>query len=196
VSDIAPSVHIGPATPVAAPDAPDDEPVVEHHASPFDGLLAKLAKAREELTLDLEVPRWHDEFGFRVVVRYAPLTPGYVTGVAQKFAKATDAERMVLVHAQCLVHCCRGVYLVEDDGTKLAFNSDNPDGPWPRFDGESGADLARTIGANPEASLGGSAIDVVKRLYFTEGDLLLAANELAVWSGETNERTEQGFETP
>lgn len=140
-------------------------------SSALASLRARRDKAREQLHLDLAVPRLDPP----VYVRFAPVEQSQITRINDRHKKSKDKDRDVIINAVILAEACRGVFEVIDDET-VSVNPDDRDGEWPRFD----PDLAELLGLNPDES---KATDVVRGLYLTDGDIIATASRLAEWSG-------------
>lgn len=164
------------------PEAPAVEaaPVAAAVGSPLANLRAIRARKLAELTLDLKVPRWDDRGGPEIWVRYGPSDPDVAMRAAERRAKQDSA--MVLANADALVDACVGVYL-KADGREFSLRPNDAEGPLTRFD----ADLAVALGLDEHAR----AVDVVRALYLTPGDLLNAAVALGEWSASKAETVDQ-----
>lgn len=171
-------------------------PEPEAAASPLAGLKAKLAEVRDELYVDMEVPRWDEpvpdgrDMGLKVFVRYRPLSPSEALRTSEHFQKA-GPDREVQANAQLLADCCVGVYaLVPGDETKYSLRDGDPTGMWTRMD----PDLANMLG--PVVKDPNTAVGVCRGLYCTDGDITAAALALADWSAQASEKAEKGFQRP
>lgn len=167
--DAAPEPHVG------APPVPSDSPLAD--------LRKRRQAALETLYLDLKVPRWDEDGGPAVYVRYAPIDPAAAIKAVQKRSKARPRpdDYQLLATIDVLLGACRGVYAVEGDPadgqvTRYSLRDGDPYGEWTRFD----HDLANTLGIEHER-----AVDIVRGLYFTDGDILGAYAQLSEWSGLT-----------
>jgi hypothetical protein len=189
------------AAPVAAPIAPlpDPPPVVTPtgHGSPLASLRARREALQEKLYLDLKVPRWDDDGGPAIYVRYNPSSPAFLGKTIEKAKKLKPRpdDWMVNANADALIQSCVGVFAIED-GTppekatreqQLSLKDGEPTGDWTRFD----PDLGFSLGVEGVQS----ARAVVRRLYLTEGDLLAAANKLVEWSGVAAPEADEDFFT-
>jgi hypothetical protein len=177
-----------PATDVASarPAAP---------SSPLAGLRAKRAEALAKLHHDLQVPRWSDDGGIEIWVRYAPVSPTTISAVVTARRKSKAKDWMVAANADVLAIACLGVYAVDPTSpdTKLSLRDGDPHGDWTKFD----ADLAYSLGLDGISSVEDAkaltAATVVRGLYLTEGDLTSAANALTTWSGIEVPRDDDDF---
>lgn len=191
----APALDIRHAEPVA--EARTETPAM----SPLGSLKKRRAQIADKLFLELKVPRWDTpdadgERGPEIWVRYRPAAPSGAAKKAEQFnrmgGKKPD-DWAVQLNAQVLVQCCEAVYAVQGDAPeegeedarpKISLREGDPYGTLTKFD----PDLADALGienANAQA--------VVRKLYFTEGDLIAAANKLMEWSGVANDEAEDGF---
>lgn len=148
-------------------------------------LRERRAKAKEELFLDLPVPRYDPP----LYVRFKPLDQSALVA-GQKLIDAGKKDREVVtkVNAGYLAGACLGLFEVAD-GEKVSIDPDDRStdpGEWPTF----GPRVAELLGEPGLAR----AVDVVRSLYLTDGDIIATAGELAVWSGYTGEKLEAEFE--
>lgn len=132
--------------------------------------LARLKETRkaalETLHLDLSVPRLDPP----VVVRFRPLTQAEIKTITKRFASNKTADSVILHNAALLAEACLGVFGLDENGEPV----EDPD-DWPGFD-ETLAEILGLDGAS-------SAVDVVRGLYLTDGDVSSAADRLVEWSG-------------
>ncbi len=132
--------------------------------------LARLAEARkaalETLHLDIQVPRLDPP----VFVRVRPITGPEVVAITKRFRGNKSADAPVMHNAAIIAEVCLGVFGTDDDGQPV----EDPD-EWPRFDGQ----LAEILGLDGASS----AVEVVRGLYLTDGDIASAANRVVEWSG-------------
>lgn len=144
-------------------------------SSPLAGLRDRLEAQQSKLFKDLPVPRWAERMGIDAVVRFKPI-PLKLIQAQQKWAsKSRDEDAALLANARILVEACLGVYYRDNNGELHSFN---PDGDPPRFD----PDLAAIIGADEVDG----ALGVVRKLYFSDGDIVATAEAVAAFSGYTN----------
>ena len=189
------------AAPQAAPIAPlpDVAPTVTHtgQGSPLASLRARREALQEKLYLDLKVPRWDDDGGPAIYVRYNPSSPAFLGKTIEKAKKQKPRpdDWMVNANADALIQSCVAVFAIED-GTppekatreqQLSLRDGDPAGDWTRFD----PDLGFSLGVEGVQS----ARAVVRKLYFTEGDLLAAASRLVEWSGVAAPEADEDFFT-
>jgi len=189
------------AAPQAAPIAPlpDPPPAVTPtgQGSPLASLRARREALQEKLYLDLKVPRWDDDGGPAIYVRYNPSSPAFLGKTIEKAKKQKPRpdDWMVNANADALIQSCVGVFAIED-GTSpekatreqmISLKDGEPTGDWTRFDHELGFSLG-VEGVQ-------SARAVVRKLYLTEGDLLAAANKLVEWSGVAAPEADEDFFT-
>lgn len=132
--------------------------------------LARLAEARkaalEQLHLDMQVPRLDPP----VFVRVRPITTPEVTAITKRFRGNKTPESTVMHNAAIIAEACLGVFGTDDDGKPVEDPSE-----WPKFDEEL-ADILGLEGAS-------SAVEVVRALYLTDGDVTSAAERIVKWSG-------------
>lgn len=162
-------------------------------ASPLADLRSRKTKILESLFNDLKVPRWDDDGGPAVYVRYKPASATKIASAMDRRSKQKKIlgdDWIIAAQADVLIDSCVGVYAVDGD-EKYSFRPDDPFGSWTRFD----PDLAASLGLS--AGEGGKpveAVDVVRALYLTDGDLTLAYNSLCQWSGTTSEEAEEAHQ--
>lgn len=145
--------------------------------SALSGLRARRQKAVEELHLDLPVQRLDPP----VYVRFAPATQSQIEAITKRYSKSKDKDKTVTVNALILAHYCRGVFEVID-GEEVSVDESDRSGEWPRFDER----LAELLGLESDR-----AVDVVRGLYLTDGDVIATAGKLADWSGYSIEELEE-----
>jgi hypothetical protein len=132
--------------------------------------LARLAEARKAalatLHLDLQVPRLDPP----VVVRVRPITNAEVAAITRRFRGNKTPDAPVMHNAAIIAEACLGVFGLDENGEPVEDEAD-----WPRFDEE----LAEILGLDGASS----AVDVVRGLYLTDGDVASAADQIVLWSG-------------
>lgn len=180
------------------------EDPAEEQRTPRKSLAAVRQQILDSLFLDLKVPRYTREDAegkSDLYVRYAPVRSARVDWSIKKRSKDEyqENEASLLIQADILVDCCRGIFMVfDDDFTKkytvalddLGNTITEPTDVWPKFDRE----LARALGL-PEHRWG-LAVDICRSLYVTDGDLIDAATEVTSWSASKNERAAEDFTKP
>lgn len=146
--------------------------------STLASLRDRVARVKETLYLDLEVPRLEPP----VFVRYRPTTQGRLNAagkLASKLSKGDDGD--VVANAGILASACIGVFEVID-GEEVSIDPEDRAGDWPTF----GPHLAELLGINTR-----KASDVVRALYLTDGDIISTVTKLGVWSGYAQEQLER-----
>lgn len=171
-------------TPVDAPSVSLDAP----QAPAIKSLKARREALVAKLYLDLQVPRWDADGGPKIFVRYGPVAMAKLDQAVERRKKSDPKEWSLLASADALVDACIGVYVMED-GKQLSLKDGDPGGRWTRFD----QDLANSLGLNTATS---KAVDVVKYLYLTDGDLIAASNEVFEWSAVSIDKVDEDFTTP
>jgi len=162
--------------------------------SPLASLRDRKAKLVEKLYLDLKVPRWDDDGGPAIFVRYHPAKLGKVASAStlrEKQRKQWGDDWALIAQADVLIDCCAGIYASEngkraDDpevGDVYSLRPGDPTGDWTTFD----PDLAANLGLDEHAG----AVATCRALYLTEGDLTLAYTALIAWSGDVSDDTEE-----
>lgn len=138
--------------------------------SPLASLRERRARAAAELWIDLEVPRLDPP----VYVRFAPVPLSEITRVGRKFEKYRGPDKDLRINATLMAQACRGVWEHDDDGEAVSIDPEDRDGSWPCFD-------ERLAGLLGEVST--TAVDVVRALYLTDGDVIATGAKLSEWSG-------------
>jgi hypothetical protein len=170
-----PAVTVTTAGSGAAPAAPD---------SPLADLRARRQRQIDQLYLDLKVPRWDDDGGPPIWVRYSPMDPGKsdeINGRREELRKADGKEWFTNANADLLIDSVVGVYAKDGDAT-YSLRIGDPNGEWTKFD----PDLAASLGIETSR-----ARDVVLALYLTKGDLVTASLQLADWSGAVSVQADE-----
>lgn len=166
------------------PPVPAVATVSAADGSPLADLRSRRAKLIEALWVDLEVPRWADDGGPSIWVRYKPIGPGFVTATVEKRFKAKGTlgkDWLDYAHADVLIEACVGVFAKDGDAT-YSLRPADPDGEWTKFD----PDLAASLGLDTKM-----AVDVVRALYLTSADLKTAVDQLIDWSGQESARADK-----
>lgn len=145
--------------------------------SPLSSLRARREDAKKGLHLDVAVPRLDPP----VYVRFAPATQAQIDRAAKRHEKSKDADKSVITNAVILAEACQGVFEVID-GEAVSVDHRDRDGEWPCFDDR----LAELLGVDAS-----KAVDVVRALYLTDGDVIKVASQLAEWSGYSAEDLEE-----
>lgn len=147
-------------------------------AAPTSGLAAlrqQRQKIQQALHLDLRVPRYEEP----VFVRYSAPTRAQLTKVQDRVSKSRDGE--LLGEALLLAECCVGVFQKDANGEPIGTPEE-----WPKFD----KDLAAYLG-EPDLS---RAADIVRALFFTDGDIISTAATINRWAGYAAEQAVEEFE--
>jgi hypothetical protein len=160
------------------PDPVPAEPVLDPASLPpatttaLDRLKARISEEREQalksLTFKLPVPRWDS-----VVVEYAAISSerwGRMIEMAQK----TDMSNLDF-NSRFLAQQAKAIYVKDDDGELISADLEDPSQPPPTFDKR----LANSLGLTYQ----GVAVDMVKELYLTDGDIISTAAALLDLSG-------------
>jgi hypothetical protein len=169
------------STPAPIPVIPIDAPKAPSAA--LKSLAAKREALKENLYLDLQVPRWSEP---EIFVRYGPVDMTLTENVVEKRRKSKIPEWSILANADILAQACIGIYacLDEDYETKYSLRSGDENGSWTKFD----PDMADALGSQLQG-----ASEVVRALYLTDGDLLEAAKRVTEWSGIKNAEVDSDF---
>ena len=149
----------------------NDEPEAPA-GSPLAALRNRVDAARKSRVIDLEVPFADD--GPPVFVRFGPLAADKLEGIRKRRAKAGD-EQMILQAADTLIATVIGVFV------------DMPDAPEP-------VEVAKGFTPDLAAELGTDAtraVDVVRALYPTDGDVIGASERVIRFSGFMGDDVEE-----
>ncbi len=150
-------------------------PVKEAAGSQLARIRARRQEIVENLHLDLKVPRWDDDGDFPpVYVRYRPIPIGKLIEIGERSNQDKDPDAVMQAEAALLVELCDGVYMLGPDGQATSFDPEGALGDWPK----PGPRLAAALGVDSQLP----SVDVLRNLYFTDGDLVEASDKLAVWS--------------
>lgn len=151
-------------------DATGEDRAGERPAAPGSALRSlrdRRKAAVDKLQLDLAVPRLEP----RVFVRFRPITQAEITRINAQHAKSKAKDVDVIVNAVSLSTACLGIF-DEVDGELVPIDGADE---APVFDER----LAQLL----ELPEGSKAVEVVRGLYLTDGDVIAAGAELAQWSG-------------
>lgn len=170
------------ATEAALPDTP-----IPTIPPARDSVLGNLKARRESIAKaqvkEIPVPRWEDP---EVWVIYEPLEHPFIRSKFSTIEKAENRKKgevEVNVNADVLIKACVGVY-AKLGGKRYSLRPDEPDGELTRFD----PDLAANLGLPENAT----AREVVRSLFFTDGDIISTAQQVIEFSGyRENEATEE-----
>jgi hypothetical protein len=153
--------------------------------------LLSLKKRREQIVndlyIDIKVPRWDNP---ELYLRFKPVSATKLGKTIEKYQNKAKADKNTdwsfLANAEMLLDACIGIYAVMggDKDNKLSLRTNDPHGPWTRFD----EDMASALGV--EAT---RATDVVVATFFAEGDLIETANRLFRWSNIANNEADETF---
>ena len=166
-----------------------DEVVEEptSRVSPLGSLQARRKEIQEKLFIDLKVPRWISP---EVVVRYKALEPTELTKLLERRADKKTADNALWANCDILVNACVAVYgvLEGDYEHKYSLRLGDENGSWTKFD----PDLARNL-LGEAAAPAAKAVNVVRELYQTDGDLITAAGQVLEFSGIASEQVAEDF---
>lgn len=139
------------------------------------GLLARLAKVREELHLDIPVPRTTPP----VMVRYVPIEERVAQEMTKRSLTSKDKDATVNLNANILARYCRGIWMLDDKGNAVSvFNEEQP------LDPDSDELPTFKTAALVKLLDGGTNAEIVRKIYATDGDVLAASITVQNWSGQ------------
>ncbi|WP_243061143.1 hypothetical protein [Nocardioides sp. SR21] len=144
--------------------------------SALSDLRARREQAKQKLHLDLRIPRLEPP----VFVRYAPLEKPDIDEANAKIAESKDRDREVVAKSVLLAKACLGVFERDAKGRPKGDPAS-----WPKFD--------QQIGAMLELPADCGAVEVVRGLYLTDGDVIVAMAELADWSAKSGQQAAEEY---
>lgn len=177
----------------AAGDGTSEEVTQSSSAtSPLDLLRGRRAELDAKLYLDLAVPRWDDLLGRRLWVRYRPGDAEALQASVERretahrkqiaAGKQGDPHRATKANADFLVKACVAVYDLPLDVEPPKDLSGIED--YPTFGSE---ELSQAVGAPA------NAVETARKVYATDGDLMVAAAQLLEWSAQATPKAESDF---
>lgn len=142
----------------------------------------RLDAAKKKLHHDVPIQRVSPP----IMVRYRPVIQGEAEKLNEAGKRDKRDDSTVRGHARLLAQCCMGIWMLDDDNLPVSvLDPVQPvhpgDGGLPDF---GSADLAELI----ETS---SAEETVRRLYATDGDVIVASLDLQDWSGQQVEAIDE-----
>lgn len=144
----------------------------ETPAAPTSGLAAlrgERKKIEAGLHLDLRVPRYETP----LYVRYKPMSSAQMSRISERTRKSNAPDAIARGNAQILAECAVGVFELDGKGKPVGTPEE-----WVTI----GPDLAEQLG-QPELK---TASDVIRALFFTDGDITSTVNRVTEWSGYAN----------
>lgn len=188
-------------------DEPEDAKLTPEEAkeaslgprSPLDVLRGKRADLERGLFYDLQVPRWDQVLGRAIWVRYKPASTPLLNASMERrrenhekairAGKQGDQEWMIRANADMLVDACIAVY-------DLAINENPPNGDLPEnLPTFSSSELSEALDS-PIRPCPRNAVGTCIHLYGTSADVLMASQQLLVWSGQTSKEADRSFLAP
>lgn len=142
-------------------------------------LRGRRAQAVEKLHIDLPVQRSEELLGQRVIVRYRALAGAELERMRKRFAKNKSDDVDTVANASSLALACLGVFTEAE--------RDDPSS-WMKFDTELAA-LIKDVDEDQVTEKSGA--EVVRLLYFTDGDVSATAMKLTEFSGYSIEGLEE-----
>jgi len=157
----------------------DQRPVSASTPAPIGSALASLRaereKAAEKLYLDLPVPRYDN-----LHIRVQPIEQADVKRIGERFKKSRDQEAPVKQAATIVATACIGIFSRGENGEPLGDPSE-----WPTFDAEVAAAIDR-----PDLT---RAVDIVRAVYLTDGDIIATQVRIGEWSGYSTEQLDSEY---
>jgi hypothetical protein len=141
--------------------------------SPLQTLAQLREQAAAKQTLTLEVPRWHDAVGVKILVTYKPAEDSVVQKTLKVAAsKNDDANKQA--NLQLHVDAASSITWILQDGSKA------------EYDGFKDTQLSEDLGVENK-----SARNTVDALFLTDGDMYALAGKVVEWSGYSNTEINQ-----
>ena len=176
-------------------DAPADEPIWEAAvpkveeplvSTPLSSLKDRRTQIVKELYTDQRVPRWENP---QIFVRLNPINTTQMNASLKKRSNSKVPDWALRANADVIVMSCVGIYAVFEDepDVKLSLREGDPHGTWTKFD----PDLCKALGI--EEGTTDQHVNAVKGLYFTDGDIVDAADKLLRFSNISNDEADGLF---
>lgn len=146
--------------------------------SALASLRDRRAQGLKKLFVDLPVPRYDPP----IYVRFKPMAAARITAISKRFEKSKDPDKDVLANAVTLAEACIGIFQLDAGGAEVSVDVEHPNDDWPRFDTTLGGMLGIEVA---------QAVEAVRGLYLTDGDVIATAGKLTEWSGYTVDELEE-----
>jgi len=181
LEDNAPEDQVGDFIPMV--EEPGVAPV---QPTPLFSLKNRRAEILKNLHKDLRVPRFEEP---EVWVRFGPVNTTHMNAVVQKRQKTKEPDWGLKANAEVLINSCIGIYAVFPDNPdeKFSCREGEPNSEWTKFD----PDLAKALGITPDEH--DTAVSVVRKFYFADGDLVDTTERLLRWSNVSNNESDTVF---
>ena len=154
--------------------------------TPLRSLKDRRQQLNKALFLDHPVPRYSDP---QIFIRLLPVVAKKLNaGVKKREVQGKRDEKIdwqLLANCDLLVECCDGIYAIWPDAPDDKVSLDGADN-WSKFDERT----AIALGVEQEAQYPDA---VVRKLFFTDGDLISAANALLEWSNNAGVKADEDF---
>lgn len=167
--------------------------------SPLDVLRGKRADLEKGLFYDLQVPRWDQVLGRAIWVRYKPASTPLLNASMERrrenhekairAGKQGDQDWMIRANADMLVDACMAIY-------DLAINENPPNGGLPENLPTFGSQELSEALDSPMKPCPRNAVGTCIHLYGTDADVLMASQQLLVWSGQSSKEADRSFLAP
>jgi hypothetical protein len=166
--------------------------------SPLSLLQGKRQELERELFYDLQIPRWDQILGRALWVRFkpasAPLLDAAINRRRENHERATKAGKMgdpdwlIRANADMLVDACIAVY-------DLALGEEPPTEPLPEnLPTFASSELSEALDT-PGNPCPRNAVGTCLHLYGTSSDVLMASQQLLLWSGQASKEADRSFLT-
>lgn len=171
----------------------EDAVGVGGHSLDPTSVLGHLRDRREQIAEEqlkvIPVPRWSNP---EVFVRYRPVEHDELRK-AQRLverAKQNRSAAEVNSNADVLIRACVAVFArLEGRDEEMSLRPGDPTGELTTFDRDLAANLL-----GPEEAENATARQVLRALFFTDGDILSHAEALVNWSGYRTRETDEQLE--
>jgi hypothetical protein len=200
---------------LAAGDVPDDLPPGDDVAeltrdeiadkpvgpqSPLEALRGRRGDLERTLFKDLQIPRWDSVLGRALWARFGPADLQLLNrqldkrkesyDKAVKAMKTGDPDWLAKANADMLVDACIAVY-------DLAIDEEPSQVLPPNLPSFSSRELSEALdyvdGTGQKHECPRSALGTCMFLYGTTSDLLVASQQLTVWSGQASREADEAF---
>lgn len=182
MTDASPEPGFQRAEDELSPGTESVQRVVAAEGSALSSLRQRRKEVKSRLFFDLEVPRYDPP----IYVRYKPVSQQKIEDTYKRTDKLRGENRTVTTNAIILAEACVGVFEIID-GERVSVDPEDRGGEWPKFEKRLG-ELLTDIEDGERPPTKGS--EVVRKLFFTDGDIIATAQDLATKSGYAQEQLE------
>jgi hypothetical protein len=173
----------------------DDQTSSENVPAAPSSALARLRARRQQpltqLHIDLAIPRYDPP----IYVRYKPIAQTRLEEIGKRAEKSKERDATAIGNATVLAESCVGIFeldhdQLDEDGnpTPVSIDPDNPSTDpekWHKFDKDLVTLFA--LDAAPRAA------EIVRQMYFTDGDVAASVVKLGEFSGYSETDLERAY---